>query len=351
MAFLESFFPPTHPADGGGVTPETAYSRCLLIGPPTTGKSSLLFQYAFNRARQGLSTLYIICGARDHLLAQPPARPRVSAEPCTVYEDEAAHALQLIHIKHVATWSELRDVLAHLHMPEAMPEGVDVLPRGLIIDSLSSLFSPLREAAATASGRGSHQPTPSPSRPEQQRVTMFLALALSLAAHAADFLDSVAGRGTAQSATAAVPMGSGSADPGPELTTLLISCSTPAPEIEMGGRWLRTLLRVEPALSRGPGWYTLSSRIDGVSADDARVVYRYTPGRRLELFRDGIGFASSESTNPHLAFGSPFLGAGGSSMQRTPSHPTSRHPPASLPTGAGRSAAGNPRPSRASPVY
>ena len=51
--------------------------RCLLIGPPGSGKTSLLFQHAFNRARRGLSTLYVACGPRDSLTVRPPARPRL----------------------------------------------------------------------------------------------------------------------------------------------------------------------------------------------------------------------------------------------------------------------------------
>ena len=58
-------------------------TRALLIGPPQSGKTSLLLQFAYARARRGLTTLFV-CHSREKMWAQRPARPRSGDE-----EDEA----------------------------------------------------------------------------------------------------------------------------------------------------------------------------------------------------------------------------------------------------------------------
>lgn len=317
---MDDFFPAT--ASPPMASETLPASRMLLVGPPDSGKTSLLLQLAFNRARRGLTSLLISCGPPDGLAMHPPARPRCSssttgAENSSVtsgaIDPEESRLLRLVHIKYVATWPELQEVLASLHLPEAQPDHAEGLPRGLFIDGLSSLF--LRGLDALHGDVSSQVATPSPSKPEQQRATMLLALALALCSHAADYLEAAASRATVPASAASssgalvpsemLPMPTATT-PGPpggsiESFLLVVACSTKhAPEDTLAGRWLPVVLKAMPiSVSRGGGHssvYTLSLRHSGSSCNEASCHYKHVPGRSLELLDDAQGQRAGASS-------------------------------------------------------
>jgi hypothetical protein len=286
-ASLASFFPSEAPP------PLLSTPRCLLVGPATAGTSSLLFQQAYNRARHGLSTLYVVCGEDDSFATRPPARPRSLGDA----SDEDDVLLARIHLKYCATWAALREVLASLHL--AAPAFAAGMPRGLIIDGLSALFAPPK--GTSGSGADLSQHTPSPTKPDQQNSTMFLALALALAAHAADHLDQAAAVAAAAAAPPqllALPQPGHAAplppphapSPPPDPTLLIVACTAPAPELELADRWRLRLLRASPA-GRTPCTFSLSA-VRGPHLDDLeRLYYRLdrlttTARSQLELLHD-----------------------------------------------------------------
>lgn len=251
--------------------PSLAAPRALLLGPHSAHTSSLLFQMAYNRARRGLSTLYVACGNLNEL---PPTKPRALGE---IHHQDDADFMRLICIKHISSWNELKELLSSLHLPSAKPAFVaDGLPRGLILDGVSSLF---QSRAATGSEcmsqpAAASQTTPSPGKPEHQRTNMFIALALALAAHAADHLDAVAAAAAAPSIpTDAAPSPPSSAHTSVEPALLIVSCSAPAPEVELSTRWLPMVVRVAPT-ARGAGTYTLRCRHGALGIAEAERYYR-----------------------------------------------------------------------------
>ena len=286
------------PSDGA--LPPLAVARGVLLGPLSAHTSSLLFQLAYNRARRGLSTLYIACG---DLAGRQTVRPRAL---CAVHQNHDAALLKLISIKYVTSWSELRTLLSSLHHPAAAPAfAADGLPRGLIIDDLSTLFARRTTAGGTPSD-GVSQATPSPSKPEHQNTTMFLALALAMASHAVDYLDAASAEAAAAAAaTAPPPMPIGSMSPPPpprvaasrEPSLLVVACSSPAPEVELASRWLPLVLRTAPA-GRTAGAYALRCCHGALGAAEAELYYRIGPTgltllddaeRRLHPLADQFG--------------------------------------------------------------
>ena len=299
--------------------------RCLLTGPPSCGKTSLLFQYAFNRARRGFTTLYISCGPRDRLALQPPAVPRLfavgdepsdssghQAPPIGARRPRAGHArqgsevqrlLRMIYVKHVEGWEQLAKLLGSLHTPDSMPSGVNSLPDGLILDGLMSLFGP--DAAAVAIST-SQQPIPSPNKPSSQHAVMTSSLILALAAHAADFLDSRQAQGcdtdhsigarcntTPVDATArAIEQDLTAPQPArPGATPLLVACTVPGLESELASRWLPVQLQVSPV---GQSWqgsrrrYSLRAK-RGMVMDVAPPVEFAFDGSALTLLPEDNG--------------------------------------------------------------
>ena len=77
MTALRAFLP-----GGDDCAPhdERRLARCLVVDPCDGGRSSLLLQFAFNRALRGLRTLYV-CASREGLAARPPVRPAAAAPP------------------------------------------------------------------------------------------------------------------------------------------------------------------------------------------------------------------------------------------------------------------------------
>jgi hypothetical protein len=228
-----TFLPPT--GDAALATPP---ARCLLVGPPVCGVSSLLFQHALNRARNGLTTLVILCGPPE---PRPPAKPRAGEA------DDMNELLRMIFVKQVERWDTLRELLAALHLPSSVPPFAKGLPQGLIIGNLSSLFAPSQATATSSQQQQQQQHTPSPSKPAHHHVAMHLALALALAAHAADLLDqSTAGQPPPQDGAAAPPPPPPPPDGAlrPPASLLIVSCSgLSAVEVQTSSRWLPTELR------------------------------------------------------------------------------------------------------------
>ena len=338
-ALAASFFPCAR-----APPPVVGRSRCLLVGAAGTGKTSLLLQLALNRARLGLCTLFVSCG--PPLDTRPPARPRVVSESDEASED-VDHLLRRIYIKHCATWPQLRETLASLHLPAAVPSfAADGPPRGLIVDGLSALFA----SRGAAAGRNDlSQSAPSPSKPEQQRTSMFLALALALAAHAADHLDAAAAAEAAAAGAAAAssPVDVASTEPPApcEPALLVVSCSAPAPEAELAGRWLPTVLRTAPT-GRQQGTFTLRCRQGAPGADEAALTYRFEPGKRLERMRGPAEHLALLPPNvgPFSPRGAAASQGRESDVVRTPA----RALPVAAPPSSGES---QPQPPLASAVY
>ena len=343
-ALVASFFPCAR-----APPPVVGRSRCLLVGAAGTGKTSLLLQLALNRARLGLCTLFVSCG--PPLDTRPPARPRVVSEADEPPEDEE-HLLSRIYIKHCATWPQLREVLTSLHLPAAVPSfAADGPPRGLIVDGLSALFA---SRGAAAARHDLSQSAPSPSKPEQQRTSMFLALALALAAHAADHLDAAAAASAAAAEAAAAgasaPMDAvaSTEPPAPcEPALLVVSCSAPAPEAELAGRWLPTVLRTAPT-GRQQGTFTLRCRQSAPGADEAALVYRFEPGKRLELMRGPAELLALPPPNVGPFGASPRGAATSQGRESDGARTPARAPPLTAPPSSGES---HMQPPLASAVY
>ena len=237
-------------------------TRSLLFGPPRSGKTSLLMQFAFARARRGLTTLFV-CQSREKLWVQRPAAPR--DDGCS--ESEVIAALQKISIKYVRGERDLRELLVAFHLSS------ERLPNTLIIDDLPAIMAEgTASSSDTPSPHGSAAPSQlSPSGPSPSakagHANMHLALTAGLASHAADLIDAAyrnVDRGGGGGGG-----GSGGGVPG----VLLVSCSNPpADMVQLFSRWLPTHLRVTRAGAAGgaPPTPGSASRTPGSSAGGAR---------------------------------------------------------------------------------
>ena len=229
MTALRAFLP-----GGDDCAPhdERRLARCLVVDPCDGGRSSLLLQFAFNRALRGLRTLYV-CASREGLAARPPVRPTrgggAAAIPGTsTFAPPAAEheALRRIAVKYVPHGEALRELLLALHLGEME------MPHTLIIDDLHELLPPAAAAggggAAAAAHHGAPSPArPSPSKPERQHGAMQAACTVALAAHAADYLS-------------AAHAGAG----GPPVALLVGAAAPLGAELPMLSRWLPAQLAV-----------------------------------------------------------------------------------------------------------
>ena len=224
-------------------------TRTLLVGPPQSGKTSLLLQFAYERARRGLTTLFV-CHSREKLWAQRPARPRSGDD------DEAdTHnlgVLRRVQIKYIRSDRELRDLLISFHL------GGDEVPHTLIIDDLPAIIADPSSRTAT-SPHGATQGSPAGPSPSKQAAcaNMHLALAAGLAAHAADFIDAKYGSssgGGGGGGGGGIATGDLDAPTARAGGVLLVSCTAPtADTMQLLSRWLPAQLRVTRAASHGVG--------------------------------------------------------------------------------------------------
>lgn len=235
-------------------------TRALLIGPPQSGKTSLLLQFAYARARRGLTTLFV-CHSREKMWAQRPARPRSGDE-----EDEAQNlaVLRRVHIKYIKSDRELRELLIGYHL------GSEGLPHTLIIDDLPAIIADPASGPDVASPLQGSPAGPSPSKAAAY-ANMHLALAAGLAAHAADHMDATHDGpppATGHTALASSSNGGDGAGAPRARAVLLVSCSAPTADmVQLLSRWLPAQLRVARTSAHGVGTpgsqphatYTLSS--------------------------------------------------------------------------------------------
>mgnify|MGYP006135608379 CR=1 FL=1 len=229
-------------------------TRSLLHGPSRCGKTSLLMQFAFARARRGLTTLFV-CQSREKLWVQRPAPPR--DDGCS--ESETIAALQKISIKYVRGERDLRELLVTFHLSS------ERLPNTLIIDDLPAIMA---EGTASSSDTPSpHGSSASPGGPSPSakagHANMHLALTVGLASHATDLIDAAYRDGGGGGG------GGGGGAPG----VLLVSCSSPpADMVQLFSRWLPTHLRVTRGGAAGgaPPTPGSASRTPGGSAGGAR---------------------------------------------------------------------------------
>ena len=252
-------------------------TRALLIGPPQSGKTSLLLQFAYARARRGLTTLFV-CHSREKMWAQRLSlvvvvvvglglvRQGVGVPRATmnVPRVQSLAVLRRVHIKYIKSDRELRELLIGFHL------GSEGLPHTLIIDDLPAIIADPASGPDVASPLQGSPAGPSPSKAAAY-ANMHLALAAGLAAHAADHMDATHDGpppATGHTALASSSNGGDGAGAPRARAVLLVSCSAPtADTVQLLSRWLPAQLRVARTSAHGVGTpgsqphatYTLSS--------------------------------------------------------------------------------------------
>jgi len=308
-------------------------TRTLLVGPPQSGKTSLLLQFAYERARRGLTTLFV-CHSREKLWAQRPARPRSGDD------DEAdTHnlgVLRRVQIKYIRSDRELRDLLVSFHL------GGDEVPHTLIIDDLPAIISDPSSRPDATSPHGATQGSPAGPSPSKQAAcaNMHLALAAGLAAHAADFIDakygSPSGGGGGGGGGGIAAGGLGDAQAARAGGVLLVSCTAPtADTVQLLSRWLPAQLRVARAASHGlaahgmPGTqrhaaYTLSAAhaLAPPDAFEPLTQRSLAPAQAPVHYSLAEGRLVSVEAHAHVLVGSHATVCTGMEPPRTPVHST-----------------------------
>eukprot|EP00249_Psilotum_nudum_P015957 c25594_g1_i8 orf=51-506(+) len=99
--------------------------HALLSGPPNSGKTSLLLQFAYNCALDESSTVVFIC-KRHSLERKPPLLPQEV--------DASSEVFERIHMKYVDDDEGIRKFFAAFHMHPKFP-------RAVIIDDLCEFFN------------------------------------------------------------------------------------------------------------------------------------------------------------------------------------------------------------------
>ncbi|KAF8723036.1 hypothetical protein HU200_022184 [Digitaria exilis] len=97
----------------------------LLSGPPCCGKTSLLFQFAVNRAAESGRGAVFICN-KGRLESNPPFLSQ-GVDPSTTL-------LQRIQIKYIEDGDEIRKYFAAFHL-------LDNFPAAVIVDDFGDFFS------------------------------------------------------------------------------------------------------------------------------------------------------------------------------------------------------------------
>jgi hypothetical protein len=92
-------------------------SRICLTGPPSSGKTSLLFRQALHWAeRSGRCVLFVAPSPLESL----PLLPQTVGSESICQPD--SHVLRRIHFKYPANLTELLHLLATLHIPHCQDE-------------------------------------------------------------------------------------------------------------------------------------------------------------------------------------------------------------------------------------
>ncbi|XP_062204856.1 uncharacterized protein LOC133906911 isoform X2 [Phragmites australis] len=97
----------------------------LLSGPPCCGKTSLLFQFAVNRAAESGRSVVFIC-SKGRLESNPPFLSQGV--------DPSMSALHRVQIKYVEDGEEIRNYFAAFHLHDNFPAAV-------IVDDFADFFS------------------------------------------------------------------------------------------------------------------------------------------------------------------------------------------------------------------
>ncbi|XP_073140606.1 uncharacterized protein [Henckelia pumila] len=105
--------------------PDERHRIILVSGPPSSGKTSLLFQFAYNSAmEEDHGTVIILCNSR-RLHTNPPL--------LSLGVDPSSEIFSRIQMKYVDDDQEMNNYFAALHLH-------DVLPASIIIDDFADFF-------------------------------------------------------------------------------------------------------------------------------------------------------------------------------------------------------------------
>ncbi|KAI5080562.1 hypothetical protein GOP47_0003745 [Adiantum capillus-veneris] len=118
---LHSFF--CQEQTGAGIT--SLPSCTLLSGPPRSGKTSLLFQLAYNTCAESESSTVVFICKRQNVERKPPV---LSQDV-----DAGSELFERVHMKYVDSEEEVRKYFAAFHLH-------DITPRVVIIDDFFDLF-------------------------------------------------------------------------------------------------------------------------------------------------------------------------------------------------------------------
>ncbi|XP_019189349.1 PREDICTED: uncharacterized protein LOC109183739 isoform X4 [Ipomoea nil] len=121
---VERFFPLPNPTDMSSCRSHSDDPIILLSGPPSSGKTSLLFQYALNSAMEFNGAVVFIC-SRHKLDTKPPFLSQGV--------DPSSDIFQRIHIKYIDDDEGIKRYFAAFHIHHANPVSV-------IIDDFANFF-------------------------------------------------------------------------------------------------------------------------------------------------------------------------------------------------------------------
>ncbi|XP_031114678.1 uncharacterized protein LOC116018814 isoform X2 [Ipomoea triloba] len=121
---VERFFPLPNPTDMSSCRSRSDHPIILLSGPPSSGKTSLLFQYALNSALEFNGAVVFIC-SRHKLDTKPPFLSQGI--------DPSSDIFQRIHIKYIDDDEGIKRYFAAFHIHHVNPVSV-------IIDDFADFF-------------------------------------------------------------------------------------------------------------------------------------------------------------------------------------------------------------------
>nr|GME09165.1 putative P-loop containing nucleoside triphosphate hydrolase [Ipomoea batatas] len=121
---VERFFPLPNPTDMSSCRSRSDHPIILLSGPPSSGKTSLLFQYALNSALEFNGAVVFIC-SRHKLDTKPPFLSQGI--------DPSSDIFQRIHIKYIDDDEGIKRYFAAFHIHHVNPVSV-------IIDDFTDFF-------------------------------------------------------------------------------------------------------------------------------------------------------------------------------------------------------------------